>query len=397
MRQRLVALAAAVAGAAVAAGCGPPPNASFVVSPAGRHFTGDVLTFSLENKCRRSALIETSWDLDGNGSYETVLGNCYRNPDVQYSYDRPGTYTVHSDFYYLDLGTLGVFLHGYSSQDVVIEPRPAPGPPANQAPTADFSSDASPGYTERPVHFDASNSSDPDGRIVTYEWDFTSDGSWDATGVTASHAFTPAGTYQTTLRVTDDKGSTATTVRAVPVVDGVPPGGLARAAAVTAARSGTPFSTTLSGGVTSTGDAFINGRTLSAIGLAARGTMKLKGLPKPLERKRKARWSAAFTTKQRGNDAHATLAAEGFMLLDFGHKDRVCFSGQVSGSLDRSFTGRLGVVGGSGLGSRLRGGASIAVPLKGATVTGKLNLAKTKAARGLPKACRSLVRGLRAR
>jgi hypothetical protein len=167
------------------------------------------------------------------------------------------------------------------------------------------------------------------------------------------------------------------------------------ASALTAAAAGTRFSSTLSGKVTSAGQGFINGGTLSTVGFAARGSMKLKGLPKPLERKRKARWAATFTTKQHGTDSQAKLAAEGFLLLDFGHSDRVCFSGRVAGTLDEPFTGRLAVAGGSGQGLRLRGGASLAVPLTGKTVNGRLNLARTGKARPLPKTCRSLARELR--
>jgi len=49
---------------------------------------------------------------------------------------------------------------------------------------------------------------------VTYtdwEWDFTSDGTFDVTGVpTTSHNYTAPGSYSVTLRVTDDLGATST-------------------------------------------------------------------------------------------------------------------------------------------------------------------------------------------
>lgn len=56
------------------------------------------------------------------------------------------------------------------------------------------------------VTFDASASSDPDGDITTYEWDFEYDGGFDptATGVTASHAYGSEGPRSVALRVTDD-------------------------------------------------------------------------------------------------------------------------------------------------------------------------------------------------
>ncbi len=45
---------------------------------------------------------------------------------------------------------------------------------------------------------------------TNYQWDFTSDGTWDATGptrTTASHTYPTAGSYDVTLRVTDSTGT----------------------------------------------------------------------------------------------------------------------------------------------------------------------------------------------
>jgi PKD repeat protein len=45
---------------------------------------------------------------------------------------------------------------------------------------------------------------------TNYQWDFTSDGSWDATGPTASHSYPVEGSYDVTLKVTDSTGATST-------------------------------------------------------------------------------------------------------------------------------------------------------------------------------------------
>jgi PKD repeat protein len=73
------------------------------------------------------------------------------------------------------------------------------------------------------ISFDASGSSDPDGTIVSYEWDFDTDGIYDATGVTISHAYSTPGTYTVTLRVTDIDGLTDTDT-ATKTVNPVPTG-----------------------------------------------------------------------------------------------------------------------------------------------------------------------------
>jgi len=77
------------------------------------------------------------------------------------------------------------------------------------------------------VDFDASASHDPDGTIVAYDWDF-GDGTI-GTGVTASHTYAAAGSYNVTLTVTGDFGATDQEVQTVavqPVGGGTCPAGI---------------------------------------------------------------------------------------------------------------------------------------------------------------------------
>lgn len=69
------------------------------------------------------------------------------------------------------------------------------------------------------VNFSGAGSSDPDGSIVSHAWAF-GDGV-SASGVTASHTYTTAGSYTATLQVTDNSGlsaSTSTVITVDPVV-----------------------------------------------------------------------------------------------------------------------------------------------------------------------------------
>lgn len=60
------------------------------------------------------------------------------------------------------------------------------------------------------VTFDASDSTDPDGTIVEYRWDW-GDGRSEVTAVPAAeHAYPAGGTYVVTLTVVDDDGATNT-------------------------------------------------------------------------------------------------------------------------------------------------------------------------------------------
>jgi uncharacterized repeat protein (TIGR01451 family) len=94
----------------------------------------------------------------------------------------------------------------------------------NQPPTASFTADPTSGEAPLRVSFDATASSDPDGTIESYIWDF-GDGS-TGSGETTSHEYTSAGTYTATLTVTDaDGAATDTTTATITVTEPAPPSG----------------------------------------------------------------------------------------------------------------------------------------------------------------------------
>jgi len=74
----------------------------------------------------------------------------------------------------------------------------------NVPPIAQFQATAGDWYAPASVSFDASGSVDSDGQITAYDWAF-GDGS-TATGETAVHTYSSAGTYTVTLRVCDNDG-----------------------------------------------------------------------------------------------------------------------------------------------------------------------------------------------
>ena len=91
----------------------------------------------------------------------------------------------------------------------------------NQPPTADPNGSYG-GVAGTPVTFDGSGSSDPDGTIATYAWDF-GDGN-TGSGVDPSHTYATADNYVVTLTVTDDDGvSDSETTGAVIAAANQPP------------------------------------------------------------------------------------------------------------------------------------------------------------------------------
>jgi len=90
----------------------------------------------------------------------------------------------------------------------------------NRQPVASFTETAETVNTDETISFDASDSSDPDGSIVNYSWDF-GDGA-KGTGVSVQHAYPQDGTYTVTLTVTDDDGATDTTSATKTVLNRIP-------------------------------------------------------------------------------------------------------------------------------------------------------------------------------
>jgi trimeric autotransporter adhesin len=82
----------------------------------------------------------------------------------------------------------------------------------NVPPTAAFTSTP----TDLTAAFDGSTSTDIDGTIAAYNWDF-GDGQ-TGTGQTTSHTYAAAGTYTVTLTVTDNSGATANVQQQVTVL-----------------------------------------------------------------------------------------------------------------------------------------------------------------------------------
>lgn len=90
----------------------------------------------------------------------------------------------------------------------------------NEAPTANFTYSAQSLEVGKSISFDGTGSSDSDGSISRYEWDF-GDGA-AATGATPTHTYSSPGNYTVSLTVTDNDGSSRTTNREIRISDSRP-------------------------------------------------------------------------------------------------------------------------------------------------------------------------------
>jgi serine protease len=189
----------------------PVPNTP-PVADANGHYTGTE---------------DTPITFDGSGSYDpdgdTITyswnfgdGNTGTGVNPTHAYTAGGTYTV----------TL-VVNDGKVNSDpssTTAEIAEVNDPPVAVAGADQF---ASIGQT---LTFDGSASYDPDGSLVSYDWDFGEDGA-TGTGVTTTHAYSAAGIYTVTLTVEDDGGLTdadelTVTVSETPQTEGFTFGGI---------------------------------------------------------------------------------------------------------------------------------------------------------------------------
>jgi len=183
-----------------------PPTAAFTFSPATPN-TGQVVAFdgSGSNDTDGSVILY-EWDFNNDGVTDATGMTATR------SWPSAGVYPVTLTVTDND-GAIGAETHG-----VPVQVGGTGG--GNQPPVADFEFAPQTGpdaNIREVVQFHAAGSSDPDGTIAAYEWDFDNDGVYDATGADASHIYTTGGAKIVTLRVTDDDGAAGFKTRVVAV------------------------------------------------------------------------------------------------------------------------------------------------------------------------------------
>jgi PKD repeat protein len=118
----------------------------------------------------------------------------------------------------LDLRRLEMSPRVGIGRDVGVGPNLGVGTSLSRSPIAQFEFAPGVPQTGHQIRFDASDSRDPDGSIVSYEWDFDEDGTTDASGPKPTYAgYSDPGSHNVTLTVTDDGGLSNSYTREIDV------------------------------------------------------------------------------------------------------------------------------------------------------------------------------------
>jgi PKD repeat protein len=173
------------------------PVASFTVTAETVNIDETLSFDASESYDSDGTIVAYSWDF-GDGTATTGV-------TVEHAYSEAGTYTVTLTVTDND----GVTDTTTATISVITPQAP------NQSPVASFTESAQTVSIGESIHFDGSESYDPDGSVVSYTWDF-GDGT-TATGIEVDHTYENDGVYTITLTVMDADAATDDATRSVTV------------------------------------------------------------------------------------------------------------------------------------------------------------------------------------
>ena len=179
-------------------GANLPPSALFTAEPTSGPGPLTVTVDASASSDPDGSIASYSWNF-GDGS---AGGSGVR---VEHLYSAAGSYTIAltvTD----NRGASASATHGVTVT-------------TNAPPVARFTLDPESGVAPLVVRVDAAESSDPDGSIAEYAWDFADGGT--ATGVSVQHTYAEQGEFRIRLTVTDDHGATGSTEQTVLVMSRV--------------------------------------------------------------------------------------------------------------------------------------------------------------------------------
>lgn len=184
-----------------------PPVAQFTFTPPAPQPNQWVVFDASASYDPDGTVVLYQWDFNNDGIFDAS------GKIAAYRFTSPGTYQVRLQV----TDNQGATAQAIKEVTVALP---------NQPPVARFSFSPTTPRVGDWIRFDATASYDPDGQIVSYQWDFQDDGTFDATGQIAFFQYSAPGTYTVRLVVTDDKGASGSTtlqVTVTPLVINQPP------------------------------------------------------------------------------------------------------------------------------------------------------------------------------
>lgn len=179
-----------------------PPEATFEASPLSGWAPLSVALTDTSSGAPTSWIWDFEVGRSGTGVGKATPGNATLQGPHAVTYDCAGAPG--------DTCTFGVSLHvanpgGTDSIEktdyITVTIPPITGP------IAEFSASPSSGIEPVTTRFEFVDVREGALTYTDWEWDFTSNGSFDASGMTVTHTYTTTGSYDVTLRVTDETGA----------------------------------------------------------------------------------------------------------------------------------------------------------------------------------------------
>jgi len=177
---------------------GQPPQAELTADPLDAAINESVHFDAAGSSDPDGAIELYEWDLDGDGDFEVTSGPL---PTIDYEYSESGIFNAAvkatDDTGLFDIDTVCINVASLNQRPVAV---------LTGSPTS-----GNPSFT---VYLDGSQSYDPDGTIVRYEWDLDGDGAFEIDGDTNAYwqwLCEQPGDHRVKLRVTDNLGAQDTT------------------------------------------------------------------------------------------------------------------------------------------------------------------------------------------
>ena len=172
-----------------------PPTAAFHFAPTAPR-TGETVRFTSDASDDGTVALE-EWDFENDGTYDTT------GSVVDHTYATPDSYTVKLRV----TDDQGVQTSTTKTVNVTEAPNDPPSPSFQFTPSSPKANEL--------ITF--TSTSTDDGAIASTEWDFTDDGTYDASGTQVQHSYVVPKAHTVRLKVTDDKGVSRETTKVVTV------------------------------------------------------------------------------------------------------------------------------------------------------------------------------------